>query len=199
MNNPTKEAPALFGAGFVLVPCCVPRPGGGCSARWHNRKGACRKPGKRPLIKGYPQLAQARGPRDGLAAFRQFTTANPAGVIRDGFVVVEADSPEADEELALLVRAAPVTPTREARPNRGRGYVFRLPTASEYSLTTGQGESRGIDVLVPGGIFILPPAVHMTGHMYAWVKQRSWSYPFENDKRVSFLQRYFDRAPIEAP
>src|SRR5688572_7067258 len=118
----------LHRRGLAAIPCCAPATTG-CTAPWHPQR--CANAGKRPLAGGFPKLAQQL-PRlaDLLAAVdrhRRLEAINLAIVIPRGHVVVEADDPDGDAELAEHVGRA-MTPIRAARPGRGRAYLFRLPT-----------------------------------------------------------------------
>jgi len=94
-------------------------------------------------------------------------------------VVIEGDSSEAEAEIMELGGGtARRAPTRERRPGRGRAYLFRTPRAVVLSDRTKLGRSGAIDVRGPGGILVLPPSVHLTGHEYTWVKGRA---PWEVD------------------
>ena len=164
---------SLLGAGGLSpVPVCRPvNESKSCSAPWH--PDPCDRCGKRPLVRGYRRFSSFAAPAEQLRDWAsEFDALNLGAVIQEGFVMVEADSPDADRELIdldpSLVNGGPC---RERRPGRGRAYLLRtdLPMASRAHL----GESGAIDVRGPGGLWIVPPSVHETGHQLRWVARRA--------------------------
>lgn len=162
---------ALHGAGLPSTPVCAPLPDCGCSARWHRHRPD--QIGKVPLLPGYQTLADNLPALPMLdRAFRQFgvMALNLAIVVPRGLVVVEADSPAADAELEALI--GPVqTPIRAARPGRGRALLLSLkdmPAGLEVRSRTGLGASGAIDVRAAGGLLVVPPSIHATGHVLTW-------------------------------
>lgn len=157
-------------AGLPSIPVCAPRPNGRCSAPWH--KHAAQQAGKVPMVEKYPELAHEVPELEVLVA-RHFTwlrrlAYNLAIVVPNGYVVVEADSPDADAEVAGML-GAEMTACRAARPGRGRAWIFRVPTATRVLQSrVGLGASRKIDVRGPGAILVVPPSIHYTGHQYRW-------------------------------
>ncbi len=172
MDTWLSHAEQLLGIGLPVVPLCQPVTGGGCSASSH--EDTCRDAGKRPLVAGYPSLAHQVPDRDQASrVIMKFLPCNLGIVVPAGLVVVEADSPAAEEEVSLLAGGETErAPTRERRPGRGRGWLFRLALGTNVLLRTHLGASAAIDVLPAGSIFVVPPSVHRSGHAYAWVSGR---------------------------
>ncbi len=164
------DARRLWRAGLTPIPLCRPtEQPGRCTANWHDIP--CPRIGKTPLVAGYPKLALRRPSFEELAAhFRRQPTSNIGIVTGAGIIAIEADSPEAEREVVALAGrgALDQTPTRERRRGRGRAWLFA--TDKEVRNGAGRGESRAIDVRGNGGILVMPPSVHESGHVYAWVR-----------------------------
>ncbi len=159
------HARTLAALGFGLTPTCFPTGPGRCV-----HHGECgRSAGKRPLRLGFVSAAaQLQTPDATEVLLRSCWPCNLALVVGAGFVVIEADSPAADQELiAPCGGVAPITPTRLGRPGRGRGFIFTCPPGS-LTRATHRGKSGAIDVLPGGSIFVVPPSIHATGHRYCW-------------------------------
>lgn len=142
-------------------------------ASWHGKK--CSSAGKRPLVKGFTNFKDHPPSVDQLFAWAcEFGPLNLGGVIRTGFVVVEADSPEADQELvAIMPELAHRSPCRAPRPGRGRAWILTAPRDELLTNKAGLGVSGKIDVRGPGGILVIPPSLHRTGHQVTWNEGRS--------------------------
>jgi len=169
------EAMRLSMLGYTCVPLCQPRPNGGCTAPWHQVP--CHHPGKIPLLKGYRRLA--RGPVDLNWLRREFLAHMPSNVgmiVQAGTCVIDADSPEAESEVLALLGTDPVTPTRERRLGRGRGWIFETTADEVVASATKRGTSHAIDVLTEGSVFVVPLSVHASGEPVLWVPGRS---PFD--------------------
>ena len=166
-------AAKLFTLGIPVIPLCQALPGGGCTAAAHTVP--CPDAGKRPLLAGYPAMAKQLPPWDHVLGFlKKFFPCNLGIVVPVGLVVVEADSPVAEVEITTLAGGvAEFAPTRERRPGRGRGWLFRISAGVSLPPRTHLGASASIDVLAAGSIFVVPPSVHRTGHAYAWVPGRA--------------------------
>jgi hypothetical protein len=128
------------------------------------------------LVKGYTRFLEKPMLRGALCDLLVECWPINIGVVTGGSViVVEADSQQAEDELERLAKKVlRTTPTRERRDGRGRAYLFvgdRL-VANRAHL----GESKAIDVRGVGGLLVLPPSVHMTGHRYKWVRA-PWDMP----------------------
>src|SRR5688500_5586797 len=54
MESILDTARRLAALGWPIAPMCAPTRDGACSAAWHGR---CERIGKRPLMQGYPRLA----------------------------------------------------------------------------------------------------------------------------------------------
>lgn len=161
----------LHAWGLVGIPLCRPDGESGvCSALWHERP--CTRAGKRPLLSAYARFAESKPELEAV----MFNIARHArcnlGIVTGTVVVIEADSPDGEHEVEDLAGSAlEHAPTRERRPGRGRAWLFTYdePLANRAHL----GASGAIDVRAAGGILVVPPSVHVTGHEYEWVKGRA--------------------------
>ncbi len=163
------EVPSLLSIGLPVIAACAPSAGGGCTAPYHHhqRQGDI---GKVPLVRGYPDLATRPPPREELERLLLLPFPTNFGlVVPVGMVVIDADSPEADSEFYRYLPPGLITPTRAARPGRGRGWLLRVPPSVPVHSGTRRGQSGHIDVLGRGSFFIVPPSIHLTGHKYEWV------------------------------
>ncbi len=170
----TREmATQLAGLGWPLVPCCAPRAGDDvCTATWHGRP--CDRVGKRPLLRGYPGLVDEPLTSKELEREACRLSAVNLALVTGGLLcAVEGDSLEAETEITELCCGHPVTPTRERRPGRGRAYIFSIPAGVDIVNRAHLGRSGAIDIRGRGGILVLPPSVHVTGHGYDWVPDRA--------------------------
>jgi hypothetical protein len=79
-----------------------------------------------------------------------------------GIVVLDADSPEAVEELKR--RGHPPTPTTKTA--RGLHLYFRHPGGE---LPTRIGLGSGLDLKGDGGYVVAPPSKHPSGSVYEWI------------------------------
>ena len=159
------------------VPLCRPLGVDWCSVKWH--PAPCEERGKRPLVVGFPARASHHQPlEEALAEVRAFYPCNLGIVVPGGAVVVEGDSPEAEQEILELAGAeVTVAPARERRPTRGRGFLFRDDQTPPMKRCTGRGRAEAIDIL-PGGSLFVVAGVHATGHIISWVPGRApWETP----------------------
>ncbi len=168
MNVP-PEIVCMLEAGFAVVPACAPVETNSNVCTANHVHTDTKDVGKRPLILNFPALATGLLNKDGLlAAFEGGGRKNYGIVIREGFVVVDTDSPEADAEFSALLPADFRTVVRQARPTRGRCWFFSVPSGVEVKATTRRGQSKAIDVLGPGKFFIVPPSRTVSGYVHAW-------------------------------
>ena len=168
----------LHGLGLACVPICRPTGDSACSAPWHPVP--CEAVGKRPLIAGYPAMAEALPPASELVeSVVELFPCDLGIVVPRWAVVVEGDSRDGEREIVALAGAAiERAPVRERREGRGRGWLFRIDPESELPKRVHVGTSNAIDILPPGSIFVIPPSVHRTGHRYNWVPARApWDVP----------------------
>ena len=161
-----RELVRLCDANLSPVLLCRAGERGTCSAPWHR---ICTRAGKRPLVTGYSRYALAPPNIDDLVALTSRIWPVNVGIVTGNrVVVVEADSPEADAEILGLGAVALKTPIRQARPGRGRAWLFRLPGDQLLANRAHLGNSGAIDVRAAGGVLVVPPSHHVTGHRYRW-------------------------------
>lgn len=161
-----EVAERLCALGWAVVACCQPTSGGACSAPWHPRP--CDRRGKRPVlayVARRPTLSEIKEIAGRLGAVN-------LAVLTGELIGIDADSPEAEAEVAALIGNVE-TPTRERRPGRGRLWLFRRPEGIEVGNRAHFGRSGAVDIRGEGGIVIVPPSVSASGHVYGWVPGRS--------------------------
>jgi hypothetical protein len=167
-----QEAAQLIGAGYPIVSLCAPVEGGLCSAPWHERP--CERAGKRPITQYKAAGAALRSVAFVQQSIRKCWPCNLAIMLLPGRVVVEADSPAAEAEVRSLAGSAcNATPMREARPGRGPAWIFEVPERAHTANRAHLGTSGAIDVRASGGLLVVPPSIHKTGHSYVWAAGRA--------------------------
>lgn len=178
-NSPVIETVQRLLPFFIVVPACKPTSNGGCSAPWH--KHAPKDAGKVPLVSGYPQFAAEPPTAEQCLAFFHDVArveVNLGIVVPRGVVVLDADSPEAGEELGRFLPADFVTPMRTARPGRGPCWILRLPAGVDVQTAVHKGDSKAVDILAPGRFFVVPDSLHVSGHVHRWeVGRAPWEVP----------------------
>lgn len=164
-----QNAEKLYALGIIPVPLCRPTSETTCSASWHTQP--CKSVGKRPLLKGFRDFANVVPDWNWVRyELRRQWPCNLGIVVPQDAIVVEADSLEAEAEIAALAgEAIALAPVRERRLGRGRGWIFLVDRSWNLVQRTNAGSSKEIDILTPGAIFVVPPSIHRTGHRYEWV------------------------------
>ncbi|HWB79958.1 MAG TPA: bifunctional DNA primase/polymerase [Nannocystaceae bacterium] len=202
-SNWMSAARRLLASGVLApIPLCRPTSNGCCSAARHTQP--CLRSGKRPLVVGYPAFA-TRPPSDSqLREWDQrFPNSNLGGVVRNDFIVVEADSPTAESEVLLLdPRLAASGPSRERRRGRGRAWVLSTAAGSLVRNRAHLGQSHAIDVRAPGGLLVVEPSLHVSGDAVQWVPGREpWtSEPLVLDGALAALVLpVHERATVRGP
>lgn len=126
--------------------------------------------GKRPIVRwqayqdGLPSEKAVR------TWFTRWPNANLSVVtgINSGIVVLDVD-PKHDGEkslAALEARHGPLPKTVTAiTGSGGRHFYFSHPG---YAVRNRAGLAPGLDIRGDGGVIIVPPSVHPTGHPYRW-------------------------------
>jgi hypothetical protein len=157
----------------------------------------CPAPGKHPRIRW--EVYQWRAPRedDVEAWFRRWPDSNLAVVTGtiSGLVVLDVDPRNGgDDELSALEhRHGAFPPTPEVRTGGG-GMHFYFTSPEGPVATTILGP--GIDVKADGGLVIVPPSLHVSGHHYEWepgadpdalplAELPVWLHPSGSDRRFA--------------
>ncbi len=78
-----------------------------------------------------------------------------------GIIVLDADGPEAEAEVARC--GMPETPV--AKTGKGRHYYFKHPG---FEVRNFAGRIEGCDLRGDGGYVVAPGSVHPSGAIYAW-------------------------------
>ena len=180
----------LHMSGIPSVPLCRPTSGSSCTGARHSDP--CGDAGKKPLVAGYPAMADVLPQRGHLFDLvRKFFPCNLGIVVPRWMVVVEADTPAGETEIVKL-EGGGAGPVRERRGGRGRGWLFRVGPNNEVPGRTRAGRSQAIDILTGGSIFVAPPSVHRSGHIYDWVEDNApWEIsapPLPHDLRHLALE-----------
>ncbi len=161
------ELERLLACALAPVLLCRPTVDGKCSAPWHGTCG--RQAGKRPLVGGFGIFAEEPPTLDDLAAVtRRIWPVNVGVVTGNRVIAVEADSPEAEDELVGMLGSAINTPTRRPRPGRGRAWLVHVPAGHHMRNRAKLGACGAIDVRGHNGLLVVPPSRHVTGHLYTW-------------------------------
>ena len=135
----------------------------------------CERAGKHPIEMGWQKhpittevmlrAFLARYPRMGLG----LVTGRVSRVL-----VIDVDGAEGEVTLAELERRyGPLPKGPEVRTARGRHLYFEVPENVLIKGTVGEkgrGLGRGLDVRCEGNYVVLPPSVHVTGHVYGWTE-----------------------------
>lgn len=140
------------------------------------RGAQCSKPGKHPILKGWPE--KATGDERQLRAWaRQFPTCN-WGIACGGpgrLLVLDVDPRHSgDESLCTLEREHGELPrTVRTRTGGGGEHVFlRVPEGVDLSTVQIRNSvgalGPGLDVRFDGGAVVAPGSVHVSGRKYEW-------------------------------
>ncbi|GGJ03049.1 hypothetical protein GCM10010885_10420 [Alicyclobacillus cellulosilyticus] len=124
--------------------------------------------GKRPLLQWRPFQTHAPTPEQVERWARQWPECNWAIVTGavSGVVVLDLDSPEAVHEAKRRgLPRAPVVFT-------GKGYHLYFAHPG-YNVANTVRVLPGADIRADGGYVVVPPSVHPSGHVYAWIRGRS--------------------------
>ncbi|MDI3317834.1 MAG: bifunctional DNA primase/polymerase [Bacillota bacterium] len=164
---PWMAARIYYGAGLHPIPVCAPDPAGpsGCTAGWHDHRGAkAHSVGKAPVVRAGGLLRQMEW--DGAPAWTlrwsAWREANVAIALRpSGLAVVDLDSREAVEEAEAL--GLPPGPVVRRGDHVHRYYL--LPPGAPATRATRRGRTAKIDIL-SAGYTVAPPSVHASGERY---------------------------------
>jgi hypothetical protein len=132
-------------------------------------RGDCPAPGKHPRIRW--ETYQWRAPRaDDLAAWFHRWPESNLGVVTgtiSGLVVLDIDPRNGgDDALSSLEhRHGGLPPTPEVRTGGGGVHLY-FASPEHPMATTILGP--GVDVKADGGLVVVPPSVHASGHRYEW-------------------------------
>ncbi|WPD17973.1 bifunctional DNA primase/polymerase [Thermaerobacter composti] len=178
-QSPLQTALAYAELGLAVIPLCGP----GC------RHPRCKSPGKRPydlLARRHMEGWQHRGvpsPEE-IERWLKAPGAERANIgcltgRVSGIVAVDVDGPAGE---ALLTRLAgtdlPATWTyRTGRENGGRRLVFRYPESGRIPSRLIEAGGGTVEILSDGRQMVLPPSVHPSGRVYAWLPGRDpWAF-----------------------
>ncbi len=91
-----------------------------------------------------------------------------------GVVAIDVDGQKPYEELMNRIGTVPMTPTiKSGNPDPHRlQFLFRLPINFETKATISP-LIKGLEFRGDGGLTILPPSIHPSGNLYAWLPGRS--------------------------
>jgi hypothetical protein len=144
---------------LYLIPLCTPRP------HQHNRED-CTAAGKRPLPHQWqrlPTLRRSRGVTPERVAREMaqhiLRGGNIGLVIPDGWIVLDADTPEADALLASML---------DLRQGTASGAHYPVLGTAPNSVRVEIESGIHVDVRGTGGQIVCSPSVHATGVLYEW-------------------------------
>ncbi len=183
-DAPIRDAALRYAAlGVSVLPCCNPQHFG--CGRVHAR--GCTSPGKRPYIPTKPE--EARGEWKEFQE-RRADAAEVAGWYdRDprlnvgaalgavsGLIGLDIDALDGEELLAELSQGD-LPPTWEFRTGKecGRRLLYRLPPGARVitqSFKRAGTAAEILKVMSDGSQTVMPPSVHPSGAVYAWVPGR---------------------------
>lgn len=95
---------------------------------------------------------------------KRWPTANIGLAVPESYLVVDVDSEDALNRLRAEDLALPATTT--ARTGRGQHFWY---ATNGVRVKNGVGVLPGVDVRSTGGYVVVPPSIHKTGAVYAWV------------------------------
>ena len=164
--------------GWRVFPVHYMLPDGRCSCQFRKNLPECRakKPGKHPVIKGWPERA-ATDPNQIEQWWNEDFQYNIGMATGNGIVVLDVDVSEGKPGPANLAAleaehgALPET-TSQQTGSGGRHYLFR--TDKPIGISEGK-IAKGLDIRANGGYVILPPSNHETGGEYTWVTPLDWN------------------------
>lgn len=150
--------------GWPVLPMHTPTPDGGCSCRRAN----CDAPGKHPRLRRGLHAASL-DPHLLCSWWARWPAAN-VGVVTgaaSGLMVVDVDGAAGAATLARLQREhGPLPVTRRQVTARGEHQLFAHPG---WHLPNSSGLlGGGLDVRGDGGLLVVAPSLHASGHRYRW-------------------------------
>lgn len=179
-QSPLQTALAYAELGLAVIPLCGP----GC------RHPRCKSPGKRPydlLARRHMEGWQHRGvpsPEE-IERWLKAPGAERANIgcltgRVSGIVAVDVDGPAGEALLAQVAGAEGLPETwtyRTGRENGGRRIVFRYPEGTRVPSRLIEAGGGTVEILSDGRQMVLPPSVHPSGRIYAWLPGRDpWGF-----------------------
>ena len=164
MTDSLSDALQYLHRGWAVVPLHGIRSGRcTCGVR------DCPAPGKHPRIRWEAYRWRAPREDDVEAWFHRWPDSNLAVVTGDtsGLVVLDVDPRNGgdDELTALERRHGPLPPTPEVRTGGGGVHLyFEYPDRPVATTIIGPG----LDLKADGGLAVVPPSIHASGHRYEW-------------------------------
>jgi Bifunctional DNA primase/polymerase, N-terminal len=158
-----QAAQAYAALACPVVPMHSPCPGGRCSCP---AGPACPEAGKHPRLAGWPRHASTDPAVVG-EWWRRWPDANPGLVTGWRFDVLDLDGERGVAALRATLQIAPSEhPGPVARTGGGGWHLLYRPTG----LGNRVGLLAGVDWRGQGGLVVVPPSRHASGHRYAWVR-----------------------------
>ena len=168
--------------GWPVFPVCTPVPGkeGWCEQhREHAAENERRaksgrmqlaKPGKHPLVSWGEFQHRLPTEDEVIAWWTRFPTANIGMVTGtlSGLVVLDADGLEAYTGVLSRGSVEPTPVAATGSPNHYHWYL-RHPGRPVKNFAGDRG-TIGLDFRGDGGYVVLPPSLHQSGHLYAWLQ-----------------------------
>lgn len=164
MTAGLSEALQYLHRGWAVVPVHGIRSGS-CTCGRRD----CPAPGKHPRIRWEPYQWRAPREEDVEAWFHRWPDSNIA-VVTGGtsrVVVLDVDPRNGgDDELSALERRhGPLPPTPEVRTGGGGVHLYFAYPEHPVATTI---IAPGLDLKADGGLAVVPPSTHVSGHRYQW-------------------------------
>ena len=126
----------------------------------------CRARSKKPIFKGFQESASSDV--DQVRAWWRYAPAANIGMLTGELVVIDVDGPEGFANLAKLeAEHEPLPQTARVGSRRGVHFYYADDGVEVRSTTNWLGQ--WIDVRGHGGLVVLPPSIHASGHVYQWI------------------------------
>nr|WP_242467963.1 bifunctional DNA primase/polymerase [Halorhodospira neutriphila] len=138
----------------------------------HPPEASVSSPGKQPAINGWREAATSDPDRIAGAGWFGPNNIGLACGPGSGVLVLDVDGDPGQ----LLPEGIDVPATVTQRTSRGRHYLFRWPDDNdklEGLPTTIAGLWPGVDLRGAGGLIVLAPSRHPSGHQYRWQEGRA--------------------------
>lgn len=182
--TPVLDAALRYaGLGLSVFPCCQPQHVG--SGLLHSR--SCTSPGKRPYIPTAPEPARGewkefqerRATADEVRAWYDRDPRLNVGCALgsvSGVIGIDVDALDGEETLAAFAQGD-LPETWEFRTGKdvGRRLLYRLPEGARVltqSFKRAGGAAEILKFMSDGSQTVMPPSVHPSGAIYAWVPGR---------------------------
>ena len=165
------EARRYIALGLPIIPVCPPTHNG----MNQSHRDRCKAPGKVPLIKGWQTKDKTTEQelKDWLSAFKEFNIGLPLGDV-SGYVGIDVDG-DIGVQLLMQMSGGVLPSTWEFSTAAGSRLLYKIPPGLQTKKfkQVGEGVHEECAILCSGQQTVMPPSVHATGYVYAWVEVHS--------------------------